>query len=204
MRGVIIGKLPERVWIDGAEYLINSSFRVGMQFDRIRDGEGSDEEKIMNLLKLYYPKIPINLGEAIDKMLWFYRCGEEEKKDDDTKQRYQLRTSKEPAYSFEQDDPYIYAAFKEQYGIDLAESDMHWWKFMALFESLGEDTKMSKIMYYRKASVSGMSKERRAYINEMKKLYKIMDTSSSGRKMSLEERNRKWKKYVEDRYKRMN
>ena len=195
MSDFITEELPESVLIDGKEYPINSSFRIGMQFERIQKGPGSDEDKIIKLLKLYYTSIPHNLEEAINKMLWFYRCGEEEEKEDRGRQRYQRKTSKEPAYSFSQDAPYIYAAFKEQYGMDLSESDMHWWKFMALFESLGEDTKMSKIMYYRKASTSGMQKERRAFINEMKKLYQIKD-SSTVRKMSLEDRNRKWREYV--------
>ena len=135
-------------------------------------------------------------------MLWFYRCGEPEEKNEDEngkRQRYQRRSSKEPAYSFAQDAPYIYAAFKEQYGIDLTEVEMHWWKFMALFESLNEDTKMSRIMYYRKVSTSGLPKEKRAFLNEMKKLYKITDISVLGKKVSLENRNRKWKDYVKVR-----
>ena len=74
-------------------------------------------------------------------MLWFYQCGESEQKEEDKnkRQRCQRRNSRDPAYSFAQDAPYIYAAFKEQYGIDLTEVEMHWWKFMALFESLNED-----------------------------------------------------------------
>lgn len=189
--------LPESVLIDGKKYPINCDFRIGMQFERILKGDGSDDAKLLKLLSMYYPKIPPNLNAAIDRMLWFYRCGEEEEKEEKPRQRYQRRTSKEPAYSFAQDAPYIYAAFKEQYGIDLTESDMHWWKFVALFESLSEDTKMSKIMYYRKASTSGMPKERRAFINEMKKLYQIK--ASSKKKMTLEERNQKWREYVKAR-----
>ena len=70
---------------------------------------------------------------------------------------------------------------------------------MALFESLNEDTKMSRIMYYRKASTSGLPKEKRAFLNEMKKLYKITDVSRGGGKISLEKRNRKWRDYVKAR-----
>lgn len=189
--------LPKSVFINGMEYLINWNYRVWMQFEVIRSENSEDKDKILKLLQLCYPKIPENIGEAIDKMLWFYRCGEEEHKEEN-KQRYQRRESKSPAFSFTQDAPYIYAAFKEQYRIDLTECDMHWWKFMALFESLNEDTKMSKIMYYRKASTSGMPKERRAFINEMKKLYRIRD--ESGTKKTLQERNQGWLDYVKSRH----
>uniref|UniRef100_UPI00257081ED bacteriophage Gp15 family protein n=1 Tax=Sporofaciens musculi TaxID=2681861 RepID=UPI00257081ED len=155
----ITGKLPETVTIDGAEYPIRSDFRVGMQLDRIW-GSGMDErDKVIQLLGMYYPRIPANVPEAVSRMLWFYRCGEPEEREEDGnggRTRYQRRTSKEPAYSFAQDAPYIYAAFKEQYGIDLTDARMHWWKFMALFESLNEDTKMSRIMYYRKVSTAGL------------------------------------------------
>jgi hypothetical protein len=169
-----------------------------MRFDGIRESNIGEEEKLIGMLQLCYPRIPENIEEAVNKMLWFYRCGEEEEKEE-KRQRYQRRTSKEPAFSFSQDEPYIYAAFLEEYGIDLTQTqDLHWWKFMSLFESLGEDTKMSKIMYYRKASISGLPKERRAFINEMKKLYQIRQ-NSEGRRLTLEERNQRWIDYVKER-----
>lgn len=46
-------------------------------------------------------------------------------------------------------------------------------------------------------SVSGMDRERRAFINEMKKLYRIRRGKSE--KMTLEQRNERWKKYVRER-----
>lgn len=54
-------------------------------------------------------------------------------------------------------------------------------------------------MYYRKVSTSGMSKSERAFINDMKKLYKIRDDGEE--KLSLEERNRKWREYIGQRQK---
>lgn len=195
----IIHRLPESVMVNGGKYMINWDFRVGMQFDDIMNRDISDDAKLCQLLRLYYPTIPQDLHGAVEQMVWFYRCGEAEQKEE-KKERYQRRNSKEPAYSFSQDSAYIYAAFKEQYGIDLtAIESLHWWKFIALFESLGEDTKMSRIMYYRKASTSGMSKDRRAYINEMKKLYRL--NTGSGQ-MTLQQRNQRLKDYVKERYKK--
>ena len=197
----ITGILPETVVIDDTTYPVRCDFRIGMQFERIYSSKLSDRDKIVRLLQMYYSEIPPNIKEAINQMLWFYQCGESEEKEEDKnkRQRYQRRNSRDPAYSFAQDAPYIYAAFKEQYGIDLTEVELHWWKFMALFESLNEDTKMSRIMYYRKASTSGLPKEKRAFLNEMKKLYKITDVSGVGGKISLEKRNRKWRDYVKAR-----
>ncbi len=189
--------LPEDVVIDGVKYLINWDFRAGMQFEDIVNSDMEDGDKLYRLLRLYYPQIPANLYEAVEQMLWFYRCGEKEQKEE-KKERYQRRDAKEPAYSFSQDSAYIYAAFKEQYGIDLTTiENLHWWKFMALFESLGEDTKMSRIMYYRKANTSGMPNDKRAFINEMKKLYRL---NAGSPQMTLKQRDQHWKAYVKERY----
>lgn len=192
--------LPESVRIHGKEYPIQCDFRIGIKLDGILRSELEDQEKIKRMLVLYFKdNIPQDIPAAIDKIIWFYRCGEllnnedEEKK----KRRYIRRKSKDPACVLTQDAPYVYAAFMDQYGIDLTSvTFMHWWKFMALFESLGDETKMSKIMYYRQASTSGMSKERRAFINEMKKIYKIKGT----KKMTLQQRNQRWKDYVKERF----
>ena len=196
--------LPESVRIHGKEYPIQCDFRIGIKLDGILRSELEDQEKIKRMLVLYFKdNIPPDIPAAIDKIIWFYRCGEvldnedEEKK----KRRYIRRRSKDPACVLTQDAPYVYAAFMDQYGIDLTSATfMHWWKFMALFESLGDETKMSKIMYYRQASTSGMSKERRAFLNEMKKIYRIKNTGQ--KKLTLQQRNQRWKDYVKERYTR--
>lgn len=199
---IITQPAPVEVSIAGKMHPINWDFRAGIEFDAIRDSDMPEERKFEKMLKLYYGDLNDlgNILEAVERLKWFYRCGEpdEEENEDKKAKRYVRKTSKEPAYSLSQDTAYIYAAFLDQYGIDLATvRDLHWWKFMALFESLNEDTKMSKIMYYRKASISGMDRERRAFINEMKKLYRIRRGKSE--KMTLEQRNERWKKYVRER-----
>ena len=166
-------------------------------------GRASLEQKLQQFLILYYPVIPANIPEAISKALWFYRCGKEagEKEEESkAKQRYKRRESDTLAYAFDQDGAYVYAAFKEQYNIDLSQDEsMHWWQFMALFESLGEHTKMAQIMFYRRVSVSGLPKEKRAFYNEMKKLYRLR--TGEKERVTLEARNRQWCNYVEQRRK---
>ena len=197
---ILTSPLPESVSINGREYPINCDFRTGIKFEKIIRSNDTEEKKYKKMLLLYYPKVPVDIVTAVEKVMWFYRCGEEIEEEDDTRQRYKRRNRNEPACVIEQDAPYIYAAFLEQYGIDLIKvQNMHWWKFMALFESIGDHTKMCKIMYYRKASTSGMPKEKRAFINEMKKLYRIRDSS----KVTLLQRNKNWKDYVRKRFEEM-
>lgn len=50
---------------------------------------------------------------------------------------------------YELDADLIYAAFLGQYGIDLTEADLHWWKFQALLKGLNDSTRLKEIMGYR-------------------------------------------------------
>lgn len=81
------------------------------------------------------------------------------------------RTEKErgggKAVDYEVDADYIYAAFMEQYGIDLVESDMHWYKFQALFKGL-HGTKLNDIIGWRLWESSGARRD--AYTRQMERL----------------------------------
>lgn len=55
----------------------------------------------------------------------------------------------------------------ELYGIDLIESDMHWYKFLALFKGL-HGTKLNEIIGYR--LYENTSGKRDAYTRQMEKL----------------------------------
>ena len=81
-------------------------------------------------------------------------------------------------YDYNYDADYIYAAFFEQYHIDLAEQELHWWKFSALFSALSEDCMISKIITYRVIDTKGMEKEQKAFYNRMKRLYQLPEDIS--------------------------
>lgn len=55
----------------------------------------------------------------------------------------------EPVLFYDIDGDYIYAAFMQQYGIDLICSDMHWHQFKALLNAITAPTKLYEIMGYR-------------------------------------------------------
>ena len=82
MANIILDVLPETVEIDGAEYRINSDFRISILFELLmQDDEVGKRQKLIQGLKLYYPEIPQNMTEAVEKMIWFYRCGRETESD---------------------------------------------------------------------------------------------------------------------------
>lgn len=201
---ILVNPLPKSVEISGQKYEINTDYRVGFRLEEIMRSSLPGETKLLKILQAYYPVIPSDVQEALNKALWFYQCGDvQQEKKDNKRERYRsMRQKNVVAYSFCQDAPYLYAAFLEQYHIDLCDIEyMHWWKFCAMFESLSDDTQMSKIMYYRKVSTSGMPKEKRFFINEMKKRYRLIDDTSLTGRITLEQRNVRWRNYVKDRYK---
>lgn len=179
---ILVDLLPIAVEIDNKNYEINSDFRTSILFELLmQDSSIGEEDKIITALELYYPVIPENINEAIEQMLWFYRCGKEitsSKGNGKGKSVTQI-------YSFEHDDDYIYAAFMDQYKIDLQDIEyLHWWKFKAMFNSLKEDIKIVKIMEYRSMDLSKIKdKEQKAYYKRMKDLYEIPISKDEDRKL---------------------
>ena len=171
---ILIDLVPNTVEIDDEKYEINSDFRTSILFELLmQDDELSDEEKIATALELYYPNIPPydKWNEAINKILWFYRGGKDIEL---SKGKGQGRSSIQ-IYSFNYDDDYIYAAFLDQYRIDLQDIEyLHWWKFKAMFKALKEDNEIVKIMGYRSMDLSKIKdKEQREHYKKLKKMYEI-------------------------------
>lgn len=167
---ILVEKLPEYVKIDGTEVKINADFRFSIHFEQlINDNALKDEEIFKRALKIYYPKIPNNIKEAIERMLWFYRGGKEI-----IRKKKSTVLSREEIYSFEYDADKIYSAFLDQYGVDLQEVNMHWWKFRAMFNGLKDDNEISKIMSVRAMDINKIKdKTMKEHYAKLKKLYVI-------------------------------
>lgn len=174
---ILIDEVPEYVEIDGIEYKINTDFRIGIMFELlIQDNTLTDMEKVEIALNLYYPEIPHDPIQALEKILWFYRCGKEY--DAESPQEGTEGTTQQQAiYSFEHDAEYIYAAFLDQYGIDLQDIEhLHWWKFRALFKGLKEDNLIVKIMGYRSIKIDdNMTEAEKKFYRRMKRIYTLPD-----------------------------
>lgn len=169
---ILVDLLPTTIEINNKEYEINSDFRTSILFELLmQENSIGEEDKIIMALQLYYPVIPNDIKEAIEQMLWFYRCGKDIKKSKGNGKGKSVTQ----IYSFEHDDDYIYAAFMDQYSIDLQDIVyLHWWKFKAMFNSLKDDIKIVKIMEYRSMDLSKIKdKEQKAYYKRMKDLYEI-------------------------------
>lgn len=169
---ILIDRIPTSVKINNRRYRIRTDFRHSIQFDQLmQDDEVSDDDKLPLALNLYYPVIPRDIKKAVKKMLWFYKCGKEK---EEIKKSINGKSDKQ-IFSFEYDAEYIYAAFLDQYGIDLQDvEDLHWWKFKAMFKGLKEDNLISKIIGYRAIDLSKIEDEKeREHYRKLQEFYKL-------------------------------
>lgn len=195
---LLIDALPETVEIGGEAVALSTDFRTGIRFELLmQDSDHSVAEKIAEALHLYYPTLPADLQGAMEGMLWFYRCGEDAPEGSRAEGKGQVAKS----YCFQQDASLILAAFRAEYGIDLATIPfLHWFTFRALFSALPSDCELKTVMGYRVADTKGMSKTEKKHFERMKKQYALKSRGGLAEVLSLAERNRRMKEYVARRF----
>ncbi len=181
-KNILLDKLPQFTQ-NGLR--IRTDFRESIKFELLmQDNKISEKDKILYALNLYYydTKKIKDIKLAVNDILWFYTCGKEkiEKKDDEES----IENKTKQIYSYEFDDEYIYSSFLEYYGIDLNSIKyLHWWKFKALFNGLGEKTKIVEIMGYRSMNIGKIKdKEMRKHYKKMQQIYALPDMRSEEEK----------------------
>lgn len=183
-------KLPlEYEASDGSVIPFETDFRAWMMFENLMlDKDMPDEIKPVVAQRLIFTE-PLKDDVSLF-LLWFYRCGKPPRKSG------RAGKSSVRAYSFEHDEELIYAAFMQCYGIDLCETDMHWWKFKALFDGLSEDTKLHKVMGYRTMELDrNKSDPRTKQYRELKEIYRLP------KYLSEEQKNAELKRILQAGYK---
>lgn len=184
---LLIDLIPTKVEIDNIEYDINFDFRISILFEMLmQDKDIPEDEKIKIALELYYPILPPNINEAIENILWFYKCGKNNHNSNKKVSRKNSSNITKQVYSFDFDDDYIYSAFLDQYNIDLQDVDtLHWWKFKAMFKNLKEDNMIVKIIGYRSMDLSEIEdKEQKKFYIKMKDIYKLPDNEKDIEKIN--------------------
>ena len=176
---ILMDGLPCTVFVAGEEIHIDTDYRTGILFEQVlNDPAMPDGEKLDTVLRLYYGDaiFPLLIDmdavrEALDNIMWFYRCGADETAGSETEGD---TSGTDPPFSYEHDAGYIYAAFIEAYGIDLAKNKLHWWQFRALFLGLPETVLFCKIMGYRTMEIPAkMPKAQKRFYQRMKRIYRL-------------------------------
>lgn len=181
---ILIDRLPSTLTVGGISYKINSDFRTSVLFElMMQDRALTNEEKLINAIELYFQEIPKDLEEAINKIVWFYKCGKKEEK----RESANSSGNNKQIYSFEHDADYIYSAYLSQYRIDLQDIEgLHWWKFKAMFQGLNESNEIVKIMGYRALNLREIKdKKQKAHYRKLKQLYRLPDNRTEEEKEQM-------------------
>lgn len=175
---VLYEELPEE-W-NG--YKINWWFQVGIQIFLVYDDdELVDFEKSESIISLLFPE-EVPPREKIQECIsWFMNgwCHDRSPKEKENRK----------LMDFNKDQWRIYADFRQVYGINLNEADLHWWEFMGLLWNMPQrQSSFLQVIDIRKKKIKAkMSKEERKAIQDAQYVY------------GLEERKeRKLRSYTEE------
>lgn len=121
---------PEYAEIDGIRYKINTDFRYAIECNRIAEDENiGDLERALAVIYVLFGEKGLNDYEHHEKLLKvakkYLSCGKE----------IELNNEK-PDMDFIEDYDYIETSFMSDYGINLDNEEMHWWKFYKLINGL--------------------------------------------------------------------
>lgn len=152
--------LPDAVTVNGRAFLIKTDFRVWLKFDRGLEESGIENVRLEDILQdpLDVPDMS-EIEGFVSGIMDFYINRNPLPKD--------TGGSGARVLDYYLDGDYIYAAFLEQYGIDLVDIEyLHWYKFQALIRSISDNTMLGKIMSYRGYKNSG----NKSYEKQMQEL----------------------------------
>lgn len=120
---------PKYVIVDDRKYEINTSFRIAIKCNEVaQDSTISDTERALAIIYLLYGEKGLKSNDKdvlMEKAQKYLSCGKEIEKNDE-----------EPDMDYIEDYDYIVASFMSDFGIDLDNTDLHWWKFSKLMNGL--------------------------------------------------------------------
>ena len=129
--------LPNTIMVGGKAFSIYTDFRIWLKFEiecsKLKKGETID---VSYLFKNEMPaSVSIQELKAFSNPVSILPR--------------QVDSNEEIMLDFELDADLIFSAFWGQYGIDLTEVDLHWYKFLALLSGINDSTKLREVMGYR-------------------------------------------------------
>lgn len=178
---MIYGNFPDHVTVNGERLHIDPDFRIFCEFETAQSK--NDNSATARLIAAFYrEKAPSDPKAAINEFLKFYLCGLEVKTSGNG--------SKKPLYSFAQDWKLFIAAFRQQYGIDLCTTQLHWWEFSALFAGLTDETQLITVMQIRGTDTSKIKdRNERSRVKALQERFALSETGTKRKYATAEERD---------------
>lgn len=166
--------LPDFIKIGGKDYRINTDFKIWIEISSVlSDKSLSMSQKLCHLLlNGFCDSLPDSMEEAVTALLGFMNMYEKGSA---------RHSSSEQVFSFIKDEGLIYAAFRQQYGINLYTEALHWWEFLYLFSALDENTAFMRIVGYRSVDCSKIkNEEHKRFLRKMKNRHRLSEQLGDG------------------------
>lgn len=155
------GSLPSTIEVGGRLFHIRTDYRWWITFiDALENGYMSAELAYSMIDEENVPPVQM-FDEMVRKLVEFGTVRSITPRESSH--------SAEQILSYVEDGEYIYAAILQQYGVDITECELHWYKFRALVNSL-KDTHLNDIMGWR-GWTGNEQKGEKAHDAVMKKLH---------------------------------
>lgn len=168
-------ELPTRIIADDLEIPVSADFRSWIKADLIlKDRQIPKEAKlpvICQYIGLDLSRLDVTISDLWAGIFKFYMCEQEPRGE-------AVSSSSATAYRFDCDWWLIYAAFIQQYGINLLRADLHWFEFRALLDGLTEQTQFIKVVQARLRDTSKLKGEEKAQAEKLKRYWKVPDDST--------------------------
>lgn len=148
---------PETVMLHGTQREIVTDFKDWLRFvDMLRDDRLDLNDKVQFMISFYLDDIPASqCNEAHDPLLQFFQMkGAASEPEQVSEYSDGEPAQPKPLYDFSFDAKYIISGFWQDYGIDLTETDMHWWKFRILLDGLSSNTEFKQRVMYRNTNTA--------------------------------------------------
>lgn len=145
-------------------YKINTSYKNALKCDDVyKDDSIGEYEKNLAIIYILLGEEALkdrkNYPEIIELISKYLNRGNEVTRDD-----FSI-----PSMDFVQDDGYINASFMSDYGIDLKQTDMHWYKFFDYLQGLTENSVLNRVRSIREEPLSGKKGKELSRWTELKK-----------------------------------
>ena len=162
MFNIMLDRLPK----DWEGYPISTSFRTGIKISMcMADPTLSEIERFYIASYLLFPRRRPDPQKAARAIEWFMT--------EFNHDNYQQKENEDIIMDWDMDQWRIYAAFRNQYHIDLQKVEMHWFVFMGLLGNLQESSLTHVMNIRQKKITSKMSQEEKNAYRKAKKIFAI-------------------------------
>lgn len=153
----LLSVFPSAVMVRGKAYPVAWDVRTCVRIVTIdEDTSLASVERLEVMLRLFYPQeVPEDVNEAVRMMGKFLSGGREREPLPEGADEEEDSGQERPLFSYEKDGCAIYTAILRTYGIDLEQTCVHWWKFLAMMGDLDSKTYFSQLVRLRRGWLNG-------------------------------------------------